>query len=199
MNDTPPRRPSRALAAIAAEDGTILGLYLVLLAVFTGLSAHFALATALVWAGSLYLPFYIYALLRRSHAEASFGLTVPELWSQALMGFILGSMLQALAVYVLLRFAVPNFIADQIASTIATLDALGTPEATALSQTLVELRQTNGIPAATDVVANLIVFNTFAGAVMGLADAIILKARYMNHARRARFTSSHPNICQNND
>ncbi len=184
-------RPPRAIITVAAENGAILGLYLILLAVFTGLSASFGLATLLVWAGTIYLPFYVYKLMRAHHAEAGFSLSMAELWAQALMSFLLGALLQAVAVYVLLRFVAPDFVASQMEQAIETFRATGTPEGEMWADTLANIRSANGLPSAADVAANLIVFNIFCGAAIGLVDSIILHARYRSAARRERWQRMH--------
>jgi len=184
-------RPPRAIITVAGENGAILGLYLILLAVFTGLSSSFGLATLLVWAGSLYLPFYLYKLMRSHHAETGFSLSLAELWAQALMSFLLGALLQAAAVYVLLRFVSPGFVASQIQLAIDTFEAMGTAEGDIWAETLTNIRSANGLPSAADVAANLIVFNIFCGAAIGLVDSIILHARYRSAARRERWHRTH--------
>ncbi len=184
-------RPPRAIVTVAAENGAILGLYLILLAVFTGLSASFGLATLLVWAGSIYLPFYVYKLMRSHHAETGFSLSLPELWSQALMSFMLASLLQTVAVYVLLRFVVPGFIASQIQFSIDTFEAMGTPQGDMWADHLKNMRSLSGVPSALDTASGLIVFNIFCGAIIGFADALILYTRYLSTARRERWQRMH--------
>lgn len=185
MNNSPVR-PPRPIITVAAENGATLGLYLILLAVFSGLSSKFALATLLVWVGTIGLPFYLYRLMRSHYVETGFGLSVVELWSQAVLSFMLGSLLQAVAVYVLLRFAAPNFMAEQLQTAIDIFESLGTPTGDNYARALVEHRATFGVPTASQMAANLILLNTFCGAVLGLADAIILYARYRSPERRQR-------------
>lgn len=187
MNSMQHMRPPRAIITVAAENGAILGLYLILLAVFTGLSSSFGLATLLVWGGSLYLPFYLYKLMRSHYAETGFSLSLAELWAQALMSFMLGSLLQAVAAYVLLRFVAPDFMATQMQTAIDTFRAIGTPAGDMYAETIENVRKIAGVPSATDVAGELIVFNIFCGASIGLVDSIILHARYRSAARRERW------------
>ena len=185
-------KPARAIVNVAAENGAVLGLYLILLAVFTGLSSSFGLASLLVWAGSIYLHFYLYRQMRAHHAESGFSLSLAELWAQALMSFLLAALLQAVAVYVLLKFVAPDFVASQMQLAIDTFAATGTPEGDIWAKTLTDLRKANGVPSAADVVSNLIVFNILCGAFMGFCDALILHARYRSTKRRQQYMQSHP-------
>lgn len=185
--NTNPVQPPRPIISVAAENGAMLGLYLILLAVFTGLSSGFAAATLLVWAGTIGLPFYLYRLMRTHYAETGFSVSTVELWSQAVLSFMLGSLLQAAAVYVLLRFVAPGFMAEQLQTAIEAFEALGTPTGDMYAHVLSEQRATFGVPTAAQIAANLILFNTLCGAVLGLADAIILRARYSSPERRRRF------------
>ena len=182
MNTTPPAQPPRTLAAVAAENGLSLGAYLIVLALLSGLSAAFGPATLLVWAGSIGLPFFFYTLLRRNYAE---------LWAQSLMSFFLAAMLQAVAVYCALRFIAPDFISSQVDTAIAAFESTGTPEGDMWASTLRNIITETGLPTPVDVTANLIVFNIFCGAVIGLVDSIVLRARYASAERRARYTESH--------
>ena len=187
MNTTPPAQPPRTLAAVAAENGLSLGAYLIVLALLSGLSAAFGPATLLVWAGSIGLPFFFYTLLRRNYAEAGFASSTVELWAQSLMSFFLAAMLQAVAVYC----ALPDFISSQVDTAIAAFESTGTPEGDMWASSLRNIITETGLPTPVDVTANLIVFNIFCGAVIGLVDSIVLRARYASADRRARYTESH--------
>lgn len=184
MNSMQHTRPPRAIITVAAENGAILGLYLILLAIFTGLGSSFGLATLLVWAGSIYLPFFLYRLMHAHYREAGYTLSLAELWAQGLMSFLLGSLLQAAAVYVLLRFVAPDFMASQMQIAVDTFRALGSPQGEALATQIETVRSTLGVPTAADIAANLIVFNILCGAVIGLANAIILTVRHRSRANR---------------
>ncbi len=184
MNSMQHTRPPRAIITVAAENGAILGLYLILLAIFTGLGSSFGLATLLVWAGSIYLPFFLYRLMHAHYREAGYTLSLAELWAQGLMSFLLGSLLQAAAVYVLLRFVAPDFMASQMQLAIDTFRTLGSPQGEALATQIETVRSTLGVPTAADIAANLIVFNILCGAVIGLANAIILTVRHRSRGRR---------------
>jgi hypothetical protein len=191
MNTTPPAQPPRTLAAVAAENGLSLGAYLIVLALLSGLGAAFGPATLLVWAGSIGLPFFFYTLLRRNYAEAGFASSTVELWAQSLMSFFLAAMLQAVAVYCALRFVAPDFISSQVDTAIAAFESTGTPEGDMWASSLRNIITETGLPTPVDVTANLIVFNIFCGAVIGLVDSIVLRARYASTDRRARYTESH--------
>lgn len=184
MNSMQHTRPPKAIITVAAENGAILGLYLILLAIFTGLGSSFGLATLLVWAGSIYLPFFLYRLMHAHYREGGYTLSLAELWAQGLMSFLLGSLLQAAAVYVLLRFVAPDFMASQMQLAIDTFRTLGSPQGEALATQIETVRSTLGVPTAADIAANLIVFNILCGAVIGLANAIILTVRHRSRANR---------------
>lgn len=191
MSTPVPVHPPRSLAAAAAENGVSLGAYLILLALLSGLGSWAGIATLLVWAGSVGLPFFFYTLLRRNYAEASFTSGLAELWAQSLMSFVLASMLQAAVVYCVLRFMVPDFISSQIETAIANLESTGTPEGEIWASSFRRIIDETGVPTPVDVVANLIVFNVLCGAIIGLADSIVLRVRYASAERRARYTESH--------
>lgn len=177
MNSNPQSGPPRAIVSVAGDNGAYLGLYLILLAVFSGLSQSFGLATFLVWAGSVYLPFFLYRLLKNHYVSSGYRLSALEIWANALLSWLLGALLQAVAVYVLLRWAVPDFVASQMQTAIDTFRSIGTPEGDMWAEKLENLRAVAGIPTASDVASNLIVFNILCGAIVGFVDAVVLKLR----------------------
>lgn len=191
MDNMHTAQPPRPIVNVAAENGAILGLYLIMLALMTGAGTTYGIATLAVWLASAYLPVFLYTQMRRHYAEARWQLSVAELWSQALMSFVLGALIQAVAVYILLRFISPSFIATQVQTAIDTFKALQTPEGDAWAATLERIRANNGTPTAADVTANLIVFNTLCGAVLGLVDSVILAMRYRSPQRRQQYDDSH--------
>ena len=108
MNTKSTNQPGRPVLQRAAETGLYLGGYLSLLALATGLSQSAPAASLLVWAGSIALPFALYVLLRRSLAERDFSATFSEVWLEGIASFFFGSMIQAVIIYLGLRFLAPH-------------------------------------------------------------------------------------------
>ena len=60
--------------------------------------------------GSIALPFALYVLLRRSLAERDFSATFSEVWLEGIASFFFGSMIQAVIIYLGLRFLAPHYL-----------------------------------------------------------------------------------------
>lgn len=188
MELTPPSRPSRSIAARAADGGIVLGGLIMVLALATGFASYYPVASVLVWVGSIAVPFVLYFLLRRSYAEGGFTESIVELWAEGIATFFLGSLVPALVVYLLLKYVQPDFLASQLDLSMALLSEQGTPEADELRHTIEQVRQSGALPTAAQVAAQLIAFNMFAGMVLSLVEASVLVSRYRNQDRRRRYS-----------
>lgn len=186
MNQSHPFGPPRSILQRASENGLFVGLYLIGLAVLMGLGTSYGTAGMALWVCSLYLPFFLYFLLRRSYAESNFSLGIPELWAETLAMFFFGAVIQAVVIYVLLRFVAPGFISAQLDTGLETFRSLNTPEGDRFAEILEAYRKQNGDPTAVQVVSNTIVMNIFCGFIIGLIDSVIVKIRYSSADRRER-------------
>ncbi len=178
--------PPRSIIQRSAENGLLIGAFLTALAVFTGLGTTSGIFGFLVWAGSIFLLFFVYALLRRSYAENSFQLGLPELWAETLAMFFFGAAIQAVVIYLLLRFVAPGFVGEQLQTAVDTFRSTGTPEGDQWAQTIENIRKHNGVPSATEVVSQTLIFNIFCGFVIGFVEAVTVKVRYSSQPRRER-------------
>lgn len=191
MNDNAPTRPSMPLLQAAGQNGVYLGVYLILLAVFAGLGMSFQAATFMVWAGSIYLPFFLYRLILRNQADSGFKRNPTELWALGICSYMFAALLQAVVVYVVLRFVVPTFIAEQINASIALCRELGSTEGDNLADNLQALVDATGYPTPVSVASNLIVFNIFASAILSLIVSLAIQIRYRYAARREEYLRKH--------
>ncbi|MCM1068226.1 MAG: DUF4199 domain-containing protein [Muribaculaceae bacterium] len=177
MPQQSPVPPPRPILARAADNGLYLGLYICVLVLAMGFSTGSVLASAIVWAGTLAMPFYVYRMLRRSYVAADGALSFPELWAEGIASFFLGTLLPALLTYVCLRFFAPTFIVDTVKSSIELLEAQGSPEAELWADTLRNVTTHSGLPTAVDVSAQLISFNIIAGTALSFLAAIAATVR----------------------
>ena len=191
MNTKSTNQPGRPVLQRAAETGLYLGGYLSLLALATGLSQSAPAASLLVWAGSIALPFALYVLLRRSLAERDFSATFTEVWLEGIASFFFGSMIQAVIIYLGLRFLAPHYLLNSVEMAIDYFNQMGTPAGDQWARTLTDIREHNGIPTAVDVVSQIISMNLIGGTFITLIDASILKARYSSEARRQAWRNRH--------
>ncbi|MDE6207781.1 MAG: DUF4199 domain-containing protein, partial [Muribaculaceae bacterium] len=149
------------------------------------LSLRVPSTSILLWGGSLAMPWVLYKLLTRNKRRISFA----EVWSEGIASFFLGCLVPAVVVYALLRFAFPDFIANQVAETIAQLKALNAPEADLWVDTLENLREHNGLPGAADIAANIISFNIVVGTILSL-----LVTPFVRMYQSRQTPASHNNI-----
>lgn len=188
MNSTPHSAPPRTVINRAAYSGLFLGAYLSILALLTGLSQSFQSAALLVWGASLGLPFMVYSLLRRSLAETSFESPFSEIWAEGIAMMLLASAIQAVVIYGGLRYLAPDYIANSVAMAIDYFEAMGTQAGNQWADTLISVRAANGLPAPTDVVAQVMSMNLIGGTFLTLVLSAVLKLRYASGERRRRYT-----------
>jgi len=174
----------------AGRNGLWLGAYLSALAVGTGLSAGIPLMSFAVWALTLYLPFYTYRLIVRGYAASDFRSRFVDLWAEGIVSFLLGSLFQALVVYVGLRFVAPGFIATQVNTAIEILRAAAEPSAMAMADNIEEIIATTGLPKAVDVTVQLIAFDIITGFVLSLIATPIAMTAYSSPEKRRRYLES---------
>ncbi len=161
----------------AARNGIVLSVCICILIALFGLSASFAPAGILLWAGSLAMPVVTYKLLKRSYVTHNCTPGFAELWAEGIASFFLGSLLPALMAYLLLKYAFPEFTADQFDNTIATLRSLNSPEGDNLAQQLSSIQSAAALPTAADILANIISFNIVAGTALSFLATPFVKIR----------------------
>lgn len=171
MTESTPPAPPRPILARAAENGLRLGLYISALVIATGLSVHYAVASLIVWGGTIGMPFFVYHMLRRSSTSTG-GWGFAELWSEGIASFFLGTLLPAAVAYVCLRFVTPTFISDTVAYAISYVEASGDAAMQPMADSLKAVVARQGLPTAADVAAQLISFNIIAGTLLSLIGAL---------------------------
>lgn len=129
-------------------------------------------AALLLWAGSLAMPWVLYRLLCRSRREQPGGMSFVEYWAEGIASFALGSLVPAAVAYLLLRYAFPDFIINQVLAMIESLKSMDTPEGDMWAGTMQTLYDKGALPGAADVAANIISFNIVVGTVLSLLVAI---------------------------
>lgn len=182
---------SYSLMSMAGRNGLWLGLYLTVLAYLTAFSVHSPLAGMAVWAGSIYLPFFLYRLQRTCYGRAHFNMTFMALWAMGMASFAFGACILALTVYVGLRWLAPDFVADCINQALDTLRAMNTADADALIDNVNRTIEQTGMPGPADVAAQMISMNIIGGALISVFTSAILYTRYSNPARRRKWFDSH--------
>lgn len=180
----------RPITARAADNGIYIGVYLCVLVLAIGFSATVPLAGLLLWGGSLFLPVFMYRLLRKSNISANGGLGFAELWAEGIASFSLGTLFPALLVYGLLRFVAPTFIADTLAGAVEYFEAQGTAEWDAWAENLRGILAGSRMPTAVDVAARLISFNIVVGTVLSMVTAVIVKVAGRRFGSFGRFDNN---------
>lgn len=191
MNNIPPPAPARSVIHRAAENGLYLGLYLSVLALLAGVSQGSLLAGLGVWGLSLYMPFFVYRLLRKSLAERHFEAGFAEMWSEGIALFLLASMIQAVVIYLGLRYLAPDYMARSVDMAIEFFRAQGNEAGDTWVRTLQNLREQNGLPGPTDVAAQIISTNVVGGGFLSIILSAVLVTRYSSAERRQRYMERH--------
>jgi len=177
MHNSPHTPPPSSIATRAAENGIVIsGCILILLAVCCLSIAHTA-ASFLLWIGTIAMPVVIYKLLTRSYRRGHCSMGFAEIWAEGIASFFLGSLVPALTVYLLLKYAFPDFIANQLDNTIEFFRAMGNAQGDQWVKTLTDIRANSPIPSAADVAANIISFNIVAGTTLSLVVTPFVKLR----------------------
>lgn len=172
--NTSPRRP---IMARAAENGLYLSVMMCVLLLLLGGGTVLPLLSWLFLVGAVALPVVAYMILSRNCRRSGADLSFAEIWAEGISSFFLGSLLPAVMTYVLLRFAFPDFVYNQVNTTIEMLGAIDTPEAETLASTFRQLVDKGALPSPADIAANIISFNIVAGTVLSLFLAIALSTR----------------------
>ena len=176
----------------AGHNGLWLGAYLSALAVGSGLSATVPLLSLLVWALTIYLPFYTYRFIVRGYAASDFRSRFVDLWAEGIVSYLLGSLFQALTVYICLRFIAPGFIETQVNTAMEILRAAADPSTIALADNIESIVASTGLPRPTDIAIQLVAFNIIAGFVLSLFASLAAISAYRSPEKRRRYTESHP-------
>lgn len=174
----------------AGHNGLWLGAYLSAMAVGTALSASVPLMSLAVWALTIYLPFYTYRLIVRGFAASDFRSRFVDLWAEGIVSFLLGSLFQALVIYVGLRFIDPGFIASQVETAVELLRAAAEPSAAAMADNIEATVAAAGLPKAVDVAVQMIAFDVIAGFVLSLFASAAAMAAYSSADKRRRYIDS---------
>lgn len=193
MNQTEPQLPPRSSVARAANNGLFIGAYLTVMVVASGLSMYgIPVAALVVWIGLLYMPFFVYRLMRAGYAECRFDLSFLELTVEGMASFFLGGLVPTLIAYLSLRYLCPTLIADTYDRTIEMLREAGTPDMDSMAETFEYIRKTYGIPTPVKVAAQTLWMILMGGSILSILESIWIKARYASPSRRDRYRSSHP-------
>lgn len=193
MNKTEPQIPPRSSVARAANNGLFIGAYLTIMVVASGLSMYgISAAAILVWVGLLYMPFFVYRLMRAGYAECRFELSFLELMVEGMASFFLGGLVPTLITYLALRYLCPDLIANSYDQTIAMLHEAGTPDTDRLAEIFDSIRKTYGIPTPVKVAAQTLWMILMGGSILSLLETIWIKIRYASAASRDRYNTSHP-------
>ena len=175
--------PPPSIAAKSATQGLYIGIYLIVLATLSGMSMAFPVASVIVLAASVFLPFFTYRLLRESAASTGFKVSFAELWAEGIGSYFLAAVLLAAYVYIMLRFVFPDFMQQQLDF---VLDALNNGAGTQNPE-LARLLEATPVPTAVQTAAQAITANITLGALISLIAAACVSVRYSNESRRQAF------------
>lgn len=167
MTEVPPEF-NNSIVRRAAENGIYISGGILLLTLLSALTIWAPIASIFVWLGSLAMPILIYKLLRLNFRKSNYTIGFAEMWAEGIASFFFGSLLPALVVYLLLKFAFPTFIIDQITFTIEQLRQLNTAESEIWLNTMEEIYKQGNLPGPVDVSANIISLNIIIGTVLSL-------------------------------
>lgn len=174
----------------AGHNGLVLGLYLSLLAVITGLSASVSVLSPAVWLMSAGVLVMAYRYSLRAYAAAGWCSRFVDLWAEGIVTFLLGSLFLAVTVYVCLRFVAPDWLGQQLDYTITVFESQPDADLRAWGESLSALKHSH-MPTATDVALEMIVLNIIAGFVVSMFTSAIVMARYASAARRKAYEDAH--------
>lgn len=185
---------SSGLLQRASLNGLSLGLYFIVLAGIVALSQAFGPAVVLLWGIIVALPFYLYGLLRRSYGLSKFSRTYFQLVLEGLLSFVLGAAVQALVVFVFIKFVMPDYISDTYNSAVEAARALGTAEGAQLAAMLEQLQEQAGLPTPAQLAASTINLYIFTGFWLSVIVSGVLVWRYRDNDRRERLLNmiEHP-------
>lgn len=171
-----------------------MGIYLSVLALASGASLHLPLLSWVVNGLSIAIPFFIYAILRRSLAETGFKATFAEMWAEGIAVFFLGSAIQAVVIYLGLRYWQPDLMGLMVDQTLAAFAQAQVPVPADAAAALELVRHLS----PTDVLAQIMSMNLIGGMIISLILAAVLSVRYANQSRRQRYLEKHPDIKNGN-
>lgn len=194
MNTTAPNRPGRPVIQRAAGGGLTLGIYLSVLALASGASLHVSLLSWVVNGLSIAIPFFVYAILRRSLAETGFKATFAEMWAEGIAVFFLGSAIQAVVIYLGLRYWQPDLMSLMVDQTLAAFAQAQVAVPADAASALELVRRLS----PTDVLAQIMSMNLIGGMIISLILAAVLSVRYASQSRRQRYLEKHPDIKNGN-
>lgn len=177
MHNSTPTPPPASIATRAAENGLVISGCILALLLLSGISVAFPAAGFLIWLGSMAMPVVLYKLLARSHRREQCSLGFAEIWAEGIASFFLGTLVPALAVYLLLKYAYPDFIANQVDSTIEYFRSMGNAQGDQWVKTLSDIQARSALPTAADVAANIISFNIIVGTTLSLLVTPFVKLR----------------------
>lgn len=189
MNQQSPRAPGRPVIQRAAYGGLYLGIYLSALALCSGMSLDVPLASLAVYAGTIGLPFAVYAILRRSLAETNFQGRFSEMLAEGIAVFLLGSAIQGVVIYLGLKYLSPDLISRTVDFTIQAFQQEGIAMTPEMQEAMEIMRRFT----VTDVLAQIISTNLIGGMFMSLVLCSVLCLRYASAERRNRYIQKHSN------
>lgn len=172
-NDTAKYNPYRR----GADDGFLLGAYLVLLFFALAFSMKVSILGMIAMGMILAVPAVIYLMLARSFRAQNGLASFSSLWMQGIVTFFGGSLILAVVMMVYLRWIDPSFMADRLTEAIQIYRDLNQPRATEVADTLQLILDQNIIPSATDVALEVIWAGVFTGSLLSMLIALLVRAR----------------------
>lgn len=177
MTDNQKTDAPRPVVARAAENGLYISIFICVLLLLLGAGTSQPLFAQLFLVGAVAMPFIAYRIMSRNCKQSGGTMSFIEIWAEGIVSFFLGSLIPAVMAYLLLRFAYPGFIYDQVQTTIEVLSAAGNPDMEAFADTIAKIRDAGNLPTPANIAANIISFNIIAGTLLSLLLAIVLSTR----------------------
>ncbi len=130
------------------------------------------------------VPFFIYAVLRRSYIE-DFGTTIfSALWMEGIATFFFGGIIASLVAVVFMRWIEPNFITDRIDMLIAMKDMAGMEGNREALEILERAKEQHMIPKPIDLAVDMLWLMVFSGSILSMLMALLVRARGVNGKRK---------------
>ncbi len=178
MTQPPPLPDStRTVYHRGATDGLIMGLYMTMMYITQVSGLNSPLLSLVGEAMMLGVPVVAYLLMRRGARE-----TVPRplfsaMWMHGIMLFLCGSIIMAFIAYIYMRFVNEGFITDLFKTMSRLYAGLGTETGDEFAHTLDRVVESKMLPTPISFAFSLLWLGSFAGAILSLLLAGILKWR----------------------
>lgn len=167
----------KSLYRRGADNGLIFGIYLSVMSILLMLSVdtpNLSIPALVMIAG---IPFLIFYFLRKLYKD-EFGYTkFSSLWMLGILVFLFGSLICGVVTYIYLQFIQPDYIYDMMNTALDLAKSNPpSPQNDQLVNILDKAIKEKMIPSPIELVIQMIWFSSFAGSILSIILAGIVKA-----------------------